>query len=233
MRAVSEARSGRRAMSESEAMARRKVWILGAGGHASVGISAALAADIPVANVFDDAAAKSGAELLGFRVATPIPTADAGFPTHVAIGSNRVRLDLVTARSSWDWISIAHPAAWIDPRACIGPGALICAGACVQVGAFVGRHAIVNTHASVDHDCQIGDYAHIGPGTVLSGGVKVGEGAFLGAGACVAPGLSIGAWAVVGAGAVVIRDVPAGATVVGNPAQRLVERGAIAGENLG
>jgi acetyltransferase EpsM len=33
------------------------------------------------------------------------------------------------------------------------------------------------------------------------------------------PNISVGKWATVGAGAVVIKDVPAGATVVGNPAK--------------
>jgi acetyltransferase-like isoleucine patch superfamily enzyme len=51
----------------------------------------------------------------------------------------------------------------------------------------------------------------------------VGEGAFVGIGSCVVPGVTIGAWAIVGAGAVVIRDVPPGATVVGNPARLLAK----------
>ncbi len=68
---------------------------------------------------------------------------------------------------------------------------------------------------------QIRSFAHIGPGAVLAGNVKVGEGAFVGANSVVRQGLKIGAFAVVGAGAVVIKDVPAKATVVGNPARIL------------
>ena len=73
----------------------------------------------------------------------------------------------------------------------------------------------------------------IGPNVVftnakypLSPGVKdslagpiIGKGAKIGANATLLPGVRIGAYALVGAGAVVVRDVPAGAVVVGNPAR--------------
>jgi UDP-2-acetamido-3-amino-2,3-dideoxy-glucuronate N-acetyltransferase len=45
--------------------------------------------------------------------------------------------------------------------------------------------------------------------------------AALGTGAIILPGVTIGVGATVGAGAVVTRDVPDGATVVGNPARLL------------
>ena len=51
---------------------------------------------------------------------------------------------------------------------------------------------------------------------------RVCNGASIGAGAVILPGLTIGAGAMVGAGAVVTRDVPPGATVVGNPAEVFV-----------
>ena len=45
--------------------------------------------------------------------------------------------------------------------------------------------------------------------------------ASIGSGATILGGLTIGADSTVGAGAVVTRDVPPGATVVGNPAREL------------
>ena len=51
--------------------------------------------------------------------------------------------------------------------------------------------------------------------------ISVGRNVWIGAGAIVLPGVTIGDDAVIGAGSVVTRDVPAGATVGGNPARRL------------
>lgn len=49
--------------------------------------------------------------------------------------------------------------------------------------------------------------------------VRIGANVWIGGGALILPGVTIGEDAIVGAGAVVTRDVPAGATAVGNPAR--------------
>jgi acetyltransferase-like isoleucine patch superfamily enzyme len=54
-------------------------------------------------------------------------------------------------------------------------------------------------------------------------GPTIRRGARVGGGATLLPGIEIGEEAFVGAGAVVIRDVPARAVVVGNPARQIRE----------
>ncbi len=92
-------------------------------------------------------------------------------------------------------------------------------GVIVQADARLGRHVIVNTAATVDHDCVLGDFAHIAPGVVLCGAVQVGEGTLVGAGSVIAPNLTIGANCLIAAGSVVTTHLPDGATVRGNPAR--------------
>lgn len=51
--------------------------------------------------------------------------------------------------------------------------------------------------------------------------VTVGANVWIGGGAILLPGVTVGDDAVIGAGSIVTRDVPAGATVAGNPARRI------------
>jgi maltose O-acetyltransferase len=49
--------------------------------------------------------------------------------------------------------------------------------------------------------------------------VRIGRNVWIGAGAIILPGVTIGDDALIGAGSIVTRDVPSGATAVGNPAR--------------
>lgn len=115
--------------------------------------------------------------------------------------------------------TVIHPRAIVSPTAVLEDGVFVAAGAIVGSGVSLGLGAIVNTGAVVDHDCVIGTNTHVATGARLAGGVTVGADCLIGVGACLRQGVTIGSGAIVGAGAVVIRDVLAGATVIGVPAR--------------
>ena len=112
-----------------------------------------------------------------------------------------------------------HPSAVIADGVEIGGGTLVAAGVVVNVDTRIGANAILNTSCTVDHDCVIGDHAHVGPTTGLCGGVKVGSGALIGVGCLDHPHALRRRLGGVGAGATVIRDVPAGERHAGVPAR--------------
>ncbi|GAA4554217.1 acyltransferase [Amycolatopsis samaneae] len=94
---------------------------------------------------------------------------------------------------------------------------------CDVFGAIIEADAMLSPHVVLTEDrtprATRPDGLLQGPGDWHAHPVTVRHGATVGAGARVAPGVVIGSHALVGLGAVVLRDVPAHALVLGNPAR--------------
>jgi len=204
--------------------------LLGAGGHAKVLLSLALAAGKRVAGVCDPDLSKQGSvDWRGIKVLgddTVLDTIDCNSVQlingvgHLAGSSMRLEIHRRFKGKGFHFASLVHPLAWVDRSAKLGEGAQVMAGAIVQADTILGNGCIVNTKASVDHDCTIGDHAHIAPGATVCGTVTLGVGTFIGSGATVIQNLSVGDGAVVAAGAVVVRDLSAGQTLIPRQAFR-------------
>jgi len=103
----------------------------------------------------------------------------------------------------------------------------------------LGRGVFLNFNCIILDVCEVavGDQTQIGPGVQIlaadhprnpaerAAGIEfgrpivIGRNVWIGGGALILPGVTIGDDAVIGAGAVVTRDVPVGATAMGNPAR--------------
>ena len=133
----------------------------------------------------------------------------------------------------------------VQDKVIIGAGTRVGSMTLIHQGANIGAGVTIGSHCNIC-DCTIGDNVSIqtachitrgvvvesdvfiGPGVVtlndkLTGGdmsfPRICRGAKVGGGSVILPGVTIGENATVGAGSVVTRDVPAGQTVVGNPAR--------------
>ena len=107
----------------------------------------------------------------------------------------------------------------------IHPGARI--GSCVFIDHGMG--VVIGETAEVGDGCTIYQGVTLG-GTSLYRGAKrhptLGAGVVVGAGAKVLGGFTVGDGARIGSNAVVVKEVPAGATVVGIPGRIVEERSA-------
>jgi acetyltransferase-like isoleucine patch superfamily enzyme len=109
----------------------------------------------------------------------------------------------------------------------IGDDCIVSCAAHVHIGAGTllghGVQIFDNNSHPLDAAARAADWMAIrGEGEraeIDASPVSIGAGAWIGFGSFVLKGVTIGDGAVVGAGSVVTRDVPAGATVVGNPAR--------------
>ncbi|HOK27926.1 MAG TPA: acyltransferase, partial [Methanomassiliicoccaceae archaeon] len=119
----------------------------------------------------------------------------------------------------------------------IGRDCKIAAYVEVQRGVAIGDRCKVEAFAFIPTGVTIGNEVFIGPHVCFTNDLHpravgdweitptvVKDGASIGAGSVIVCGVTIGEGAMVGAGSVVTRDVPDGATVVGNPA-RPIRRG--------
>lgn len=98
---------------------------------------------------------------------------------------------------------IIDPSAIVADSAVIGEGVFIGKGAIVNAEAIVEKMAIINTNALVEHECHVGEFAHVAVGAVLCGQVDVGNAAFIGASSTIIQCRKVSSNTVVPAGATV------------------------------
>lgn len=124
----------------------------------------------------------------------------------------------------WCWL---HGLKWLGRY--ISYCARILTGIEIHPGATIGRRVLIDhgfgvvigQTAVVGDDCTIYQGVTLG-GTSLTKGAKrhptLERGVIVGAGAQVLGAFTVGEYAKIGSNAVVVKEVPAGATAVGNPA---------------
>lgn len=155
--------------------------------------------------------------------------------------------------------AVLYAGAEVGARSAVGHHSLLRTGVRIGRDSLLGhtlsveRDAVIGDRVRISPGSHITAQTHAGDDVFLGAGVRtindngldwqVGggrspltpprfdAGCRVGSGAIILGGVTIGAGATVGAGAVVLRDVPAAAVVVGNPARELASRGGVSGDN--
>lgn len=206
---------------------RRKVMVVGAGGHARV-VESILrySPDVEIIGFADRQEGTIGERIGKAMIITKWDRLeewrkDGVTAVALSIGDNqeRARMYLAVKALGYEVVGGVHPTAFVEKDVSMGEGCVVCAGAILCAGTRVGVNVVVNTGAIIDHESAIGDHAHIGPGCRVAGRVRVGARTFVGLGCAIRDGLQIGENVVIGAGSVVVKDVPDGVVVYGVPAR--------------
>lgn len=168
----------------------------------------------------------SGYPVLGYTDFLANSNAKKGVVIAIANSGIREKLTSQLATDQVQQLHIQANNAVIAEEAEIAEGSLFCLFTCVTSNAKIGKGFHANIYSYVAHDCVIGDYVTFAPGVKCNGNVHIEDHAYIGTGAIIKQGtperpIVIGRGAVVGMGAVVTKSVPAGVTVIGNPAKPL------------
>jgi UDP-3-O-[3-hydroxymyristoyl] glucosamine N-acyltransferase len=155
---------------------KQRLFIFGTGAHARKVCHCAVAAGWQVA-AFVDEAEDVASPVPGIPVLTTAQLSSPGVDESmfIAIGrpAVRVRLMAAMAEQGWPLPSLVHPLAWVAPDVALGDGVLVAAGAVVETATVVERGAIVDIGVLLDHECQVGQFAHLRAGAVCGPGSVV------------------------------------------------------------
>ena len=203
---------------------RRKLLLIGGGGHCHSVLDAVLAKDIyeNIGIVDNIDCTYLGISVIGRD--SDIPKlfqsgwTDA-FITVGSVGDTKIRRHLyeMIKKQGMFVPTIIDPTAVVGKGVEIEEGVFVGKKSVINTGSRIGSCSIINTGAIIEHDCIIGDFSHISSGTTLCGQVKIGEDCHIGAGSVVKQLVEIGNKALIGAGSVVVKNIPDNVKAYGNP----------------
>jgi len=197
-------------------MAKKKVVLIGGGGHCKVVISILKKLDnFEIAGIVDNYKADSfinEIKIIGTDDDLKDIYKSGMHYTLITVGSikdntKRYKLFNMAREIGYNFPVIISPEAIVDESVKIGEGTVIMPGSIINIDSSIGKNCIINTGVIIEHDCKIGNHCHIAPGVHISGAANIGELSFIGIGVTIIQGIKIGNNVTIGAGSVVIKDI--------------------------
>ena len=209
-------------------MAKKKIVLIGGGGHCKVVISMLKKLDnFEIAGIVDNYKTRaliSGIKIIGIDDDLRDIYKSGIRYALITVGSTkdntkRYTLFNMAKEIGYKFPVIISPQAIVDKSIKIDEGTVVMPGSIINIDSPIGKNCIINTGTIVEHDCKIGNHCHIAPGVHISGAVNIGKLSFIGISATIIQGIKIGKNVTIGAGSVVIKDIPDNVITVGNPAK--------------
>lgn len=205
----------------------KKLFIYGAGGHASVVADVVrCGGEYEILGLIDDNPALKG----GRRFGLPVVGREEALAQRetedifLGIGDNHARFRVSAALAGWRFPVLVHPTAVIGSSVSLGEGTVVMPGAVIEYGASIGAHCIINNGAIVGHESRVEAFCHVSGNSAMGGATRLGRFGFIGLGAVVTPGVTLGDNCLLAAGSMASKNVEEGATIVGNPGRPFFNR---------
>lgn len=169
-----------------------------------------------------------GYKILSYQQFMQHPATQKAVTIAIADSQVREKLNAKLVQDNIEIINVIANNALQYDNITMGKGSIICGFVHLTSNIKIGKGFHANIYSYIAHDCVIGDFVTFAPRVSCNGNVHIEDHAYIGTGAVLRQGtpdkpLIIGKGAIVGMGAVVTKDVPAGVTVVGNPARPLIK----------
>ena len=148
------------------------------------------------------------------------------FVTVGSIGNPKLRIRLFNKLNEigFEIPNIVDPSAVVSRHVKMETGIFVGKNVVINAGSTIHKGSIINTGAIIEHDCLVGEFAHIAPGSVLSGEVQIGENTHIGANSVIKQQLRIGADSIIGMGSVVTKNIKDNIIAYGNPCKEVRTR---------